>query len=145
MEDFKKKKDIADAMIRQGSLKDVPSQIEMQGGSRVQLRDHINEPSRAGTLSEIFDKIRSKGGSVTKMVNNPVAKKAAIALAGPAGLALNAADAMASVEGVGEGSDVVDPYMQEEALLENEPQNFADPEVAEQARRWQKIRGLMGQ
>lgn len=145
MDDFKKKKDISQALIKPGSLKEVPSQIEMQGGSRVQLKDHINDPSRAGTLSEVIEKLKSKGGSVAKMVNNPMTKKAAIALAGPAGMALNAADAMASVEGVGEGSDMVDPYMQEEALLENAPENFADPAVSEQARRWQKIRGIMGQ
>lgn len=143
MEDFKKKRDISQAMVKPGSLKDVPSQIEMQGGSRVQLRDHINEPMRAGTLSDLINKIKSKGGTVAKFANNPAVKKGAIALAGPAGLALNAADAMASVDEIGQGSDEVDPFMMEEALLENEPQNFADPEVSEQARRWQKIRGIL--
>jgi hypothetical protein len=126
-------------------LKELPNIIEEGGGARVQLRDHINDPARASTLSEVIEKLRQKGGTVAKMVNNPVAKKAMLGLAGPAGIALNAADAMASVDEVGQGSDQVDPYMNEEALLENEPQNFADPEVSEQARRWQKIRSLMGQ
>jgi hypothetical protein len=139
-----KKKDISKGLIRQEEIAKIPDQIESQGGYREQVFDHKNNPSRAGTLSELMQKLREKGGSITKVVNNPVAKKAAIALTGPVGVALNAADALASVDEVGQGSDEIGGYPMEEALLEQPYENFADKDVSDQARRFQKIRSLMG-
>lgn len=142
---MKNKKDISQGLLKAEQLKDVADQIESQGGYRQQVFDHKNNPSRASTLSEVMQKLREKGGSIAHFANNPVVKKAGIALAGPVGLALNTADALASVEEVGQGSDEIGGYPMEEALLEQPYENFADKDVSDRARRFQKIRGLLGQ
>jgi hypothetical protein len=134
------KKDISKGLLRVDSLKDVADQIETQGGTRVRMQDHLG--SRAGTLSDVINKIKSKGGSVSKLVNNPMAKKAALGVMGPVGLALGTAQDVMASDDANVGAD--EPYLQEEALLESPYENFADPEISEQARRYQKIRAMLG-
>lgn len=126
-------------------LQDIPEIIEKLGGSRVQLKDHINDPSRAATLSEVLEKIRNKGGSVAKMVNNPIAKKTAAVLGGPVvGGLMTAQDALAS-EDVGLGSDQFDPSMMTEDYRQDAPEEQLDESnmSPEEAMRWQKIKALM--
>lgn len=126
-------------------LKEVPDAIELQGGSRVQLMDHINDPSRAGTLSEVIAKLKAKGGSVAKMVNNPMAKKGMAVLGGPVlGAAMTAQDALAS-EDVGLGSDIVDPMQMQEDYRMSAPEEQLDETqlTPEEVHRWSKIRGMM--
>lgn len=138
-----KKPDMSSGMLPAMDLKSVADQIEMQGGSRQQLTNHIGD--RAETLSDVIAKLRSKGGSVGKMIGGQGAKKGLAALAGPVGIGLSMAqDAMAS-EDANVGSDEVGEYPMEEALLEQPYENFADKDVSDQARRFQKIRSLMGQ
>lgn len=92
-----------------------------------------------GKAVPVLDDVAETTGKILK---GPMGKKLALGAMGPIGAALGTAqDAMAS-EDVGAGSDKVDQYMQEEALLENAPENFADKDVSEQARRWQKIRSI---
>lgn len=139
---FKRIKNLANGMVEAPDLASVPDQIEMLGGERVQLIDHRAKDT-AETLSDVIAKMRAKGNAVGKLVSSPVGKRAALALGGPAMMALSTAqDAMAS-EDVGLGSDQVDNLQNEEALMNVPHENFADPEVSEQARRWQKIRGIM--
>jgi hypothetical protein len=138
---MKKYKDLSQGMVRTEDLANLPDQIDMQGGYRKKVMSNVDP---AETLSDVISKIKSKGGSVARLANSPLTKKLMMGLAGPAGVALSTAqDAMAS-EDLGAGSDLVDPLQNEEALMNIPSENFADPAVSEQARRWQKIRGLMG-
>lgn len=97
--------------------------------------------SAVSKAAPIVDDVAETAGKILK---GPMGKKLALGAMGPVGAALGTAqDAMAS-EDVGAGSDIVDPYMAEEALLENAPENFADKDVSDQARRWQKIKSISG-
>lgn len=135
-------KDISQALQRVDDLKDVADQVDIQGGFRQQIPKSM-ELERADTLGNVISKLKAKGGAVTRLANSPIAKKAALALGGPAAMALStASDALAS-EDVGAGSDQIDDLQNEEALTNIPHENFADPEIREQARRWQKIKKAM--
>lgn len=118
-----------------------PSETGMFSNVKSKLKSTADDVGRViGEIAPAIDDVAKVAG---KVASSPIAKKAGLALASPlAAAAMTAQDAMAS-EDVGAGSDKVDQYMQEEALLENSPENFADKDVAEQARRWQKTKSLM--
>lgn len=70
----------------------------------------------------------------------------ALPLVGGAMQAFESGDALAAIDPMDSevanlGSD--EPYLKEEALMEQPYENFADKDVSEQARRWQKIRSIL--
>jgi hypothetical protein len=139
----KKFKDTTKMMVQAENLADVADRVDALGGYRKQIADHINQPSRASSLSEVIAKLKNKGGSVAKLVNSPVTKKLGMALAGPVGLGLSTAQDVLASDEANLGSDQVGQFPMEEALLEQPYENFADKDVSEQARRFQKIRALL--
>lgn len=135
-DDIIKDKSLSEGFKNGGLVEDTTQIIDTVGPIADQL-----------TGSTWAQKIAANTGAAGKaaraMAASPIAKKAALALGGPAAMALStASDAMAS-EDVGLGSDQVDQLQNEEALMNIPHENFADSDVSEQARRWQKIRRLM--
>lgn len=130
---------IKDKTLSQGFKKALP--IEKIDNSAQKIVKH----------SDVLDKVakfradraaKKLAGEAAGVLGGGVAKKLGLAALGPVGMMMGAAeDAMAS-EDANVGSD--EPYLKEEALLNNPYENFADPEVSEQARRYQKIRSMLG-
>jgi len=111
---------------------DLPANvIEKAGGSRKQLER--TQPI-AGTLSEVLDKIKEKGGGVTKSISNPKLYKAKKLLSMVPGLgtaigvaeALHSGDVSAAIpildsaESVGQGSDIITPEMRADRQKDEE-------------------------
>lgn len=109
------------------------------------VTEHINTMEKQPILnaSDRMKQIKSllKSGAGKKMMG-------AVPVLGGLAQAVASGDVLAAIdptdsEELGRGSDLVDPLQNEEAIMNVAPENFADREVSEQARRFQKMRNLL--
>lgn len=137
-------------------LADIPQQIENLGGSRVNISNPLE--GRAGTLSEVIDKIRSKGGSVAKVINPNIKRALGIVPGVGAGIAALQGDPAMAAEELAQDAmgpaglayeairptESGNPEEEAQMLAERDAMEDYETSPAGQAAKFAKIKSLLG-
>lgn len=130
---------IKDTTLSDGFKKSLPIEKIDNSIQKISKPADIMDKVAAFRANRAAKKLAGEAGSV---LGGGVAKKLGLAALGPVGMMLGTAEDVMASDDANVGSD--EPYLKEEVLLEQPYENFADPEVSEQARRYQKIRNMLG-